>query len=128
MAEKTVSRPMSRAEIEQKIVALAWTDDAFRRAFLADPKGEFERRLGRKLPAGLVVSAHEEDVDKLHFVIPVAPKGITELSDTDLERVAGGVDVVSTLLISAAGVLAAGASAGGSILLAQETKWDGKVA
>jgi hypothetical protein len=48
---------MSRREIEEKIVALAWRDDDFRRAFLADPKGQFEERLGTKLPESLRIAA-----------------------------------------------------------------------
>lgn len=96
MADQNVA-PMSRAELDQKIVALAWTDDTFREAFLADPKGEFERRLGVKLPDSLSMTAHAEDADHLCFVIPAKPKDAAELSDADLEKVAGGVDVVSTV-------------------------------
>ena len=36
---------------------------------------------------------HEEDADTLHFSIPVAPSNLTELSDAEPEKVAGGTDV-----------------------------------
>lgn len=95
-------KPMNRAELDQKIVALAWKDEAFRKAFLADPKGEAERRLGTKLPAGLKIAAYAEDANHLHFVIPRKPEGLAELSDGDLEKVAGGIDaVVATIIASA---------------------------
>jgi hypothetical protein len=91
-------KPMSRQEINEKVVLLAWKDDGFRKAFLADPKGEAERRLGIKLPPMLKITAVAEEPDSLHFVIPAkpAPAG-GELSDSDLEKVAGGVDVVTTM-------------------------------
>lgn len=104
---KPPAAPMSRAELQQKIVALAWTDDAFRKAFLANPKREFEERLGARLPAGLKITAHAEDERHLHFVIPPKPPASGELDDADLERVAGGVD--ATLTLVGASILSAGA-------------------
>lgn len=89
MADKPKS--MTRKEMEQKIVALAWKDDSFRKNFVKDPKGEFEKRLGVKLPGSLKMSAHQETENALFFVIPVKPAGKAgELSDRDLEKVAGG--------------------------------------
>ena len=90
--------PMTRRDIEAKIVALAWQDDDFRRKFVADPKGQFEERLGAKLPASLKMAVHEEDANSLHFVIPMRPAAISELSDEELEKVAGGTDVVTTMV------------------------------
>jgi hypothetical protein len=86
----TTPAPLTRKEIEAKIVALAWQDDDFRRKFVADPKGQFEERLGTKLPASLKMTAHEETENSLHFVIPPKPNvNLAELSDEDLERFAG---------------------------------------
>jgi hypothetical protein len=100
---------MSRHELEEKIIVKAWTDDAFRRDFVADPKGQFEARLGTKLPAELQMTVHEEDENHLHFVIPQKPKvDIAELSDADLEKVAGGVDIFSSVIVSVAVSLGVG--------------------
>jgi hypothetical protein len=100
--------PLTRQDIEAKIVALAWQDDEFRRKFVADPKGQFEQRLGTKLPASLRMTVHEEDESSLHFVIPAKPKAdLDELSDEDLEKIAGGTDaLVTSLLVSATVALA----------------------
>ena len=93
--------PLTRKDIEAKIVALAWHDDAFRRSFVADPKGQFERRLGIRLPASLTMTVHEESEHSLHFVIPVKPRAdLEELSDEDLEKVAGGTDVFVVTAVS----------------------------
>lgn len=98
-------KPLSRAELEQKIIALAWADETFRKAFLADPKGEFEKRLGAKLPAGLSMTAHAEDDNHLHFVIPMKPAELSELSEADLEKVAGGTDFISTSVVTVSAIV-----------------------
>lgn len=114
MADKAV-KPMSRAELEQKIIALAWKDDAFRKAFLADPKKAFEDRLGTKLPPDLKITAFAEDENHLHFVIPAKPSGLGELSEADLEKVAGGVDFIFTVLTAVAASTVSLVSAGVSV-------------
>ena len=89
--EATKTRRLSRRELDEKIIARAWTDDEFRRKFAADPKGQFEAHLGTTLPDSLKMTVHEETPDSLHFVIPQKPpQNLDELSDEDLERVAGG--------------------------------------
>jgi hypothetical protein len=118
---------LSRRTVEEKIVALAWKDDGFRRSFLADPKKQFEERLGTTLPASLKMTAHQEDADHLYFVIPARPKlKLDELSDEDLEKVAGGVTplVVAGTILSAAAV--SGLVASASVTVLQSVLDDGK--
>src|SRR5262245_34874895 len=93
--------PLTRRDIEAKIIALAWQDDDFRRKFVADPKGQFEQRLGTKLPVSLKMMVHEENENSLHFVIPTKPKAVAELSDEELEKVAGGTDIITSIAIFA---------------------------
>ena len=104
MAEEAMkAQPLSRRELEEKIVARAWTDDEFRRKFVADPKGQFEARLGTRLPDSLKMTVHEETPDSLHFVIPQKPpQNLDELSDEDLEKVAGGVDAAMGVTLAVA--------------------------
>jgi hypothetical protein len=97
-SEAPAAAPMTRKDLETKIVALAWKDDEFRAKFLADPKAQFEEKLGTKLPDSLVMTAHAEDENHLHFVIPAKPKELEELSDEDLEKIAGGTDVVAAII------------------------------
>ena len=97
----SATAPLTRKDVEAKIVALAWKDDDFRRKFLTDPKGQFEEKLGTKLPPSLKMTAHAEDENSLHFVIPMKPRAMSELSDEELEKVAGGTDVaVATILVT----------------------------
>lgn len=106
---------ISRKDLEAKIIAKAWTDEAFRRKFLADPKAQFEEHLGTRLPETLQISAYQEDADSLHFVIPERPKGdLDELSDEDLEKVAGGLGVVGVTVLLGTIVVSITASVVGS--------------
>ena len=90
---------LSRQEMEALIVQRAWKDEAFRAEFLADAKGTIEKYSGQKLPTELKVVALAEDDKTIHFVIPPKPANADELSDEDLEKVAGGVDVIGTVVM-----------------------------
>jgi hypothetical protein len=122
---ETAAQPLSRQDIEAKIVALAWQDDEFCKKFLADPKAQFEEHLGTKLPDSLKITAHQEDSNHLHFVIPLKPQAnLDELSDEDLEKVAGGIDgVILTLAVSAAVAWGAGGSAVSALATEKYGKW-----
>ena len=108
---------MSRQEMESLIVQRAWKDDAFRAEFLGDPKATIEKYSGQKLPAEVKVVALAEDDKTIHFVIPPKPANADELSDEDLEKVAGGIDIVTGVgigLAFAAAIAFAGISGNAS--------------
>ena len=86
---------LNRQEMEALIVQHAWKDEAFRDEFIADPKATIEKYAQQKLPADLKIVALAEDEKTIHFVIPPKPAKADELSDEDLEKVAGGIDILS---------------------------------
>ena len=81
-----------RKELEQRVIQRAEQDPAFRSSLLADPKAALEQELGASLPAGVQVQVVEETSDTVYLVLPQASSGGEggELSDQDLEAVAGG--------------------------------------
>jgi hypothetical protein len=87
----------TRRDLETALIEKCWKDPEFKKAVLSDPKAMLERHMGQKLPAPIKIFIHEEDANTLHFSIPRAPSNLTELSDDDLERVAGGTDVIVTV-------------------------------
>jgi len=100
---------MTLKEVEGAIAAQAMKDEAFRQEFLSNPKGSIEKYSGQSLPADLKIVAHENSEKELHFVLP--PKISSELSDEDLEKVAGGEFFVAAAIITAvSGLVSAGAS------------------
>ena len=66
----------------------AWTDPAFKTKLLSDPK-EAVAEMGVKLPESMDLKVWENTDNVEHMVLPMDPK-VTELSDADLEAVAGG--------------------------------------
>jgi hypothetical protein len=81
-----------RSEIERRLIERSIQDESFRQQLLADPKAAVEQELGTRLPEEIRVVAVEETADTIYLVLPSAsPAGETgELSDLDLEAVAGG--------------------------------------
>jgi Nitrile hydratase, alpha chain len=82
----------SRDEVERRLIDRSLQDETFRQRLLDDPKGTMEKELGSRLPEGVEVRAVEETADTVYLVLPSAsPLGEGgELSDQDLEEVAGG--------------------------------------
>ncbi len=80
MAQETQDQKMNR------ILAKCWSDAAFKAQLLADPMAVLQAE-GVDVPAGVQVRA-VADTDRLvHLVVPPRP---VDLSDADLEQVAGG--------------------------------------
>jgi len=79
----------SRSEIEQ-IIRRKIELPAYRQAFLRSPRTKIEEQLGAPLPGDVSITVLEEGPHLLYVVLPyVVPAG-QELSDLELEHVAGG--------------------------------------
>jgi Nitrile hydratase, alpha chain len=87
-----------RAEVERRLVERSLEDDAFRLRLLEDPKAAVEEELGIQLPAEVQVRVVEETADTIYLVLPSASplREGGELSDRELEAVAGGDEMCAT--------------------------------
>lgn len=92
------------------IIARSWTDATFKNRLLAEP-GAVLRAEGLDLPEGVEIIALENTDKVFNLVIPVS-SAEGELSDTQLEEVAGGFGLVMAMGILAAAFLTGGAAAG----------------
>src|SRR5439155_26137757 len=72
-----------------RIIAKAWSDETFKKRLLAEPAAALKAE-GIALPEGVSVRAVENTATMFHFVLPPKPTG--ELSDQELETVAGGLN------------------------------------
>ena len=84
-----------RWEIERRLIERSLEEEAFRRRLLDDPKATVEEELATRLPEGVQVRALEETADTIYLVLPFRStegQEAGELSDRELEAVAGGWD------------------------------------
>lgn len=85
------SQTVSYQQLEENIISNARKNNDYRKRLLNDPKALLESQLGQPLPSGFKVSVLEETPTQTYIVLPYdAPKSGSELSDEDLESVAGG--------------------------------------
>ncbi len=85
----------SRKEFEANLVSRALKDDTFRQQLLDDPRNVLQQELGATLPADVEVKVVEEAPNTVYLGLPPKEAGSTELSDADLEPVAGGTGVLT---------------------------------
>ena len=72
-----------------KVIKLALADEAFKTRLLSDPKSAIAEATNMTLPMSLEIRVYEDKPAVKHLVLPVNPAN-SELSDADLELVAGG--------------------------------------
>ncbi len=75
-----------------QVIARAWSDPDFKAQLLSDPKTAISG-YGIDLPAGLDLKIVENTADTFHIVLPAKPSQASELSDEDLQNLAGGKDI-----------------------------------
>src|SRR5690242_19997305 len=85
-----MSEPKTNADVTyQKIVTRAWTDPKFKARLLADPHTALAEQ-GVVIPPGVTVKVVENTEKVVHMILP-PPISTEELSETELEKVAGGL-------------------------------------
>ncbi len=86
-----MSEGSGRQEMERRLIEKSLQDESFRRRLLEDPKGAVEEELGTRLPEEVRVVTVEETADTIYLVLPSTSVAGVELSEQELESVAGGL-------------------------------------
>ena len=102
-----MAQNMTRGEVQDLVAKFAVENPKYREALIKDPKAIIEKQLNTSL-GNVAVKAVADTADTTYVVIPhVAGEG--ELSDADLEKVAGGKqDIKAECTALALGGAAAG--------------------
>jgi hypothetical protein len=83
---------LTRNEIEDIVIENAAKHPDYKAALLKDPRKVIETQLNNRLPEGLNVKVVQETGDTIFLRLPHVITEGSELSDSDLEQVAGGKD------------------------------------
>jgi hypothetical protein len=122
-------------QMEAALIRKCSEDAEFRAKVLADPKGMLEEAFGRKLPENVSIYIHEENLTTLHFCVPPSRESLQEeLTDEQLEQVAGGTGLVTvvtflatasaiTAIAGAATLIGSAAASAGYAALIQKSNW-----
>ena len=81
---------MSRGEVNDLIAGFATKNAEYKKNLLTNPKSVVSAQLGQDLPDSLAIKVVEDSAEVMHMVLPYVPEEGAELSDADLEMVAGG--------------------------------------
>ena len=81
---------MSRGELIDLLGGFAAKDPEYLKMLRADPKDVVSRQLNIEIPDAVKIKVVEDTPDTMHIVTPYTPPEGAELSDSDLEAVAGG--------------------------------------
>lgn len=93
---------MAEQTIQTQITARSLKDATFRQEMLTDPKAVLAREYNVQVPEHITVRVIEEQPDTLSLVVPPALSDVEELSDADLEAVAGGAEATTTIHVNSA--------------------------
>lgn len=115
-----MSKVVSTYELNAMIGKRAAEDEAFRLGLLSDPKGTLEKALNVKFPDTTKFEVHVETADTLHMIVPA--KNAQELTDAQLEQVAGG-QMNDAMSINDSICMAYGVPNGGGWNLPDDWKW-----
>ena len=74
----------------EQVLKKAQADPAFRKKLIADPRAAVYDAVGLEIPKGLEVKVFENTADTIHLPIAAKPDPNAELSEAELEQVAGG--------------------------------------
>ena len=124
MASSAASPQITKHDLEIRLIEKCWKEPGFRKQVLADPKGAFEKHLGRQLPADLKIVIHEDNTNTINLALPPAPANVQELSDDELERVAGGTEIGAVIAATImSGLISAGVVGGAAAGTVVQEHW-----
>lgn len=97
---------MSELTVQEQVIVRAREDELFRRRLLADPRAVLAEEYNVHIPENVEVRVLEDTSGTISLVLPAAEDALEELSDEELETVAGGswsIKILWTLVCAGSG-------------------------
>ena len=85
---------MTRGEMNDHLARFCSESSDYKAKLKADPKDIISRQFALDIPDNVTVKVLEDNADTVHVVLPHVVESGAELSDSDLEAVAGGLAMV----------------------------------
>jgi hypothetical protein len=86
---------MNYEEGYAKVLEKVYTDTTYRARLLKNTNEAIKEVVGSSMPAGVTFVVHENTPTTHHFIMPTPANASPELSDVELEQVAGGKGGIS---------------------------------
>ena len=80
-------------ELEEQLIARAMKDDNYRQELISNPRAAVEQQLGYALSEQVQIHVIEHDPETVYLLLPKKEEASAELSDEQLDSVAGGAFV-----------------------------------
>ena len=81
---------MSNPTVQEQVMARATKDEAFRQRIAADPRAVLSSEYNVHIPESVNVRVIEDSANTVSIVLPAAEDAVQDLSDEELEEIAGG--------------------------------------
>ncbi len=85
---------MTRGEMQDLLGKFAAESNSYREKLKNDPREVIQRQFGIDVPGSMNIKVLEESADTAYVVLPHIVEQGDELSDADLEAVAGGHSII----------------------------------
>ena len=85
---------MTRGEMNDHLARFCSESADYKAKLISNPKDIISRQFAIDMPANVTVKVLEDNADTVHVVLPHVVESGAELSDSDLEAVAGGMAMV----------------------------------
>ena len=94
--KREIAMDMTRGEMQDLLIKFSSENPEYRTALVADPGKIIVDQFGVDVPDGISFKVLEESADTVYVVLPHVVASGDELSDADLEAVAGGGTTVKS--------------------------------